>query len=105
MRFMNKAGRARRAGRHVEQRVAQRALRVPQREATRQSQRQSRLPPCPERDGATGPQWPRTMDQKPRPASAASGAGEPQGARRVGRQGGGPAPTALRAADFGVARA
>jgi hypothetical protein len=94
----------RRVRRLMEQRGQKASLRLPQREAPRQPQRE-RQPPgvslCPELDGANGMDLPKTMDQTRRPTGTGCRAGEPQDARGAGRrQRWMPAPTALRVADF-----
>jgi hypothetical protein len=88
-----------RARRLVEQRGQEPSLRLPQREAPRQPQRELGVSLCPELDGANGMDLPRTMDQTRRPAGTACRAGEPQGARGAGRRERPmPAPTAPRVA-------
>ncbi len=93
----------RRARRLVEQRGQEASLRLPQREAPRQPQREPQRPGvslCPELDGANGMDLPKTMDQTRRPAGTDCRAGEPQGARGAGRRSRWmPAPTAPRVAD------
>ena len=89
---------ARRARRVVEQPPAQAACCLPQRQAPRQAQRQPGLPLLPELDGRAGLDG--SADHGPDGASCRwrQSAGEPQGARGVGRGGPDGAPKAPRAA-------